>query len=123
MDDTIEKAFVGLGVAAVFGLAFLAYKHPKAYQKLFVALFALVSGVFVSLFAWNVAIVTVRDAVIRSGVLGDRIGTVLPIIESIGIPNWWFLMYPCVSIYLIFLFTFPVWLLEDEPPQGKDDKK
>lgn len=52
----MDEAVGGLIVAAATGLAFIAYKHPKGYGRIYYALsWAFVVGGF-SVFGWSLAI-------------------------------------------------------------------
>lgn len=54
----MEKLFIGLALAAVTGVSFIAYKHPRAFRKS-IGLY-LVYGtwaVMICMFAYNLAII------------------------------------------------------------------
>ena len=43
----------GIALAALTGITVFAYKHPKAYEKIFPALFFMWNAIFVVFFIWN----------------------------------------------------------------------
>jgi hypothetical protein len=52
----LESLIVGLLLALISGLTFLAYKHPRAFDQLREAIELVVSLIFTGLLAWSVAV-------------------------------------------------------------------
>jgi hypothetical protein len=51
----VEQLVAGIGVAAISGITFLAYKHPDAYKKVFIGLFVIFASVMVGLVIWDLS--------------------------------------------------------------------
>jgi hypothetical protein len=122
MDDTVEKVITGLIVAAISGLTFIAYKHPRAYGRLHLTLSTITLYITLSMVAWNVSTFTVAYVVKESKVAGDKTTETINVILSVAAPHWWFLISVGVTLYLWFLYSFR-WWLEDEIPKRVNNQE
>jgi hypothetical protein len=116
MDDNVGKGLASLAVATVGALTFVAYKHPRAYQKLLQVLVVVGLGISLSCLTWDICIVTSESTLARSGVLPkDKVNEIL---DTLQLPIWVNIAILGAILYLMFLLTFPYWLKENEPPQS-----
>jgi len=117
MDEVVEQAVVALVVSAVGALAFIAYKHPKGFEKIIGKLWFAGFAIYVIGSVWNVALLQSAEAV--KGLQLDK-STTDRIIAALPdfIPWWWHLIYVAVMIYLAILWSLPYWLLDAEPPKN-----
>jgi hypothetical protein len=116
MDSNVGTLFGGFAVAAVSAVTFVAYKHPRAYAKLYLWLcganFAGVMGMVI----WNFSNLATSNTILRSGLSPDKIAATESIINITEIPAWWIFLGGFVAFYLLFLTSLPYWLIEQEDP-------
>src|ERR1700693_3001845 len=123
IDDNLGKAIAGLVVAAIGALTFVAYRHPRAYMILGTILSVIAALGLVGIVCWDVSNYTLGDAILTSGLIGDKSSEIKTIIKRLATPTWCTIALACWSFYHLFLLSFPHWLLEPDPPKGKDNQK
>ena len=111
MDDVLKTVVSGLAVAAVGAVTFVAYRHPSAYLKLNVGISTIVSAMVLGAMIWNLSNQTARSEVAKARDL----------VEAKSTPGWWIIVGVALMGYLVFLRSFPAWLLPEKPPE-RDDK-
>jgi len=105
----------------VGALTFVAYKHPRAYSKLFPWLCATIIASLLGTAIWNYSTYAATSAILKSGVAGDKIQQAADIIGTVALPSGLALVFIGALLYFAFLLSFPAWLLEDEPPTKRGD--
>jgi hypothetical protein len=117
----IERA--SLVVAAIGALTFLAYKHPRAYESLHRVLQAICGVFLIGMAVWNASNSAV-EAAIGPDLAGANAGAIHMAISAMRAPLTWILGGIVVLFYLMFLSSFPMWLLEEEVvPDHETDKR
>jgi hypothetical protein len=122
VEDNVATIVGGIIVAALSGVTFIAYKHPRAYTRLMVSLYCVIILLFAGGFGWMMGC----SAASRAAYSAASSLTKLNLVEArdikeageaAGVPNWYPITLLAVSVYLSFLWTFPMWLLDKEPPR------
>jgi hypothetical protein len=105
---------VPICVAALSGLTFIAYEHPKEYQKLYPILVGIIFTFMVATAAYNIGAERASSAIYGS-IEGETASKASGAISDIEIP-WWIASWLPLGIYsyLFFLWTFQFWLLKDK---------
>ncbi|WP_312145322.1 hypothetical protein [Brevundimonas sp.] len=109
---------LAIGVPVFGGLAWVAYKHPKAYGRLFWVIMGLC-------FLWSIyALGTTVGASLATGKLlpmipADQAVAAKKMGENAG-RHGWAVVGPIGALFLwnMFLFSFPMWLIDSEKPKG-----
>lgn len=119
----MDKLIPALAVAAASGLTFLAYKHPRPFESVFIVL----NGVFILFwavwFGWDLGVYNSTEAVFDF-VAADKIKDAVAAGRSYRIPLWATLSASGVYVYLSFLrFGLPYLLDEDKPIDKKRGQK
>jgi len=120
----MDKLLPGLIVAALSGLTFLAYKHPKAYQKIFTWLmwssWALIAGLLI----WDFSI-TRTMGVMLPFVESGKIDQAVKASHELSILNLQLIVeFALCQFYLVFLVSLPLILgSEKQPPDEKSEAK
>jgi hypothetical protein len=125
--DIVGNAVASLVVTTVAGLTVVAYKHPRAYAKLGLFLLMVANLFLAGGVVWNFSNSAVKSAVssmlLNSGMAYAKITEIESIIGARLAPWLWYFIVTGTQIYLIFLWTFPYWLLEEAPPKGVNTKE
>jgi TRAP-type C4-dicarboxylate transport system permease small subunit len=125
VDDTVIKIGGGLVVAALSGVTFVAYKHPRAYAKVFLILIAVCTTIFLGEIVWGMSNVAARTAAFEAMKLSgsDELANADKIYAAVAAhstPDWVLGVTIAIWAYLVFLSSFPYWLLDQETPQNKN---
>jgi len=103
----MDKWFYLLAIITIVALTYLAYKHPKRYERLFNPLYIIIFMVYACLSIWNTG-TTFSLLMLNPFIKEGKIEQAKATIESLQIP-WiplhtivWFLF-----IYLLFLSFLP----------------
>jgi hypothetical protein len=72
---------------------------------------------------WNVSNQTARFAIKEPTMPFGEIDKLRALIEGVSIPIWWLGVAAVIYAYLWLLTTFPAWLLPDQPPPDREDKR
>jgi hypothetical protein len=67
VDDISAKLGGGIILAALTGVTFIAYNHPRAYRKLALFLFGFLVLLYFSLISWSVSNNNAESAVYKAG--------------------------------------------------------
>jgi hypothetical protein len=110
----MDKVIPALIVAAISSLTFVAYKHPKAYQKIFNPLAICFLITFIAVNAWNLSNTLTYSALIEYIEVG-KIKDAKTAMENYQIPYWEMWMLLGSYFYLFFLTFLPRLLDEDKP--------
>lgn len=109
------EIFLAFAVPALSGLAYLAYKHPKAYKKLFAPLYFISITCFGVLSAWDAGI-WISNIKIKEKFPNIDAKAIESTLEPWTIPYLWLIIgYLCFCFYLLFLSYLPHLIEEDEP--------
>ena len=111
----IESIVVALVVAAITSLCILAYRHPRAYAKLFRPLHYIGSAVLLSLVIWNTATSYSKILILRLDIPLEHTAQIQESLRSAQIPFVW--LIPIYFAYigcLLFLAYLPQLLEDDE---------
>ena len=60
----MQSLIVGLLLAGVSGISFIAFKHPHGYARLFPYLILAVTALFVGVTIWHIAVETTWDRIV-----------------------------------------------------------
>ena len=101
----MDKLITGLILAAVSGITFLAYRHPKAYDKLFQPLMFSSLGLFIAFSSYSLG---------WSAGHTSKEADVFPFSFE-----WIYVGYAVSYIYFKFLAMLPQ-ILEDDPKKKKE---
>lgn len=117
-----DKWLGGLALAALSGLTFLAYKHPKAFEKLFKAIMLLIIVTFLMAISWNISSDVAIQTIIKL-LPDDKHEEAFQLANSMTLHSWKFYVgYAVIYFYIIFLrFFLPDLLREDQPPKKQGD--
>ena len=109
------QALGALCVAALGGLTFAIYRHPKEYQKLCLVLIIILVFMW-TMVAINIGIHSAESAIWGSGVFEyDNATKATDAISNVEIPDWIMGVLPVALIsYIVFLSTFQYLLANDE---------
>lgn len=86
----LQTLITGLILTAVSGVTFLAYKHPKGYERLYVYLY------------WAS---TVIYLVVNSFIIGFRVGNHVAGTTKDDAATWIWIGWSCAAYTAIFVFT------------------
>jgi hypothetical protein len=119
MADTVATIIGAIAVTALSGLTVLAYKHPKAYQKLVLVLNGLIILGWVGGLSWSLSNQWVRIAVDRVAydLYSGKASALGKAVDEYALPSWLLWAFIASSLYIQFLVTFPWWLLDEQPPE------
>lgn len=125
----VDSIVTGLLLAAVSGITFIAYKHPRGYRKLLRLIFIIGLSICSGLIGWMVAVkvsATTARRITTNNALGfeDRLDQLPEAINGLN-DN---LLYPVIGLslvvlYLKFLQHLPQLLglpTEKDPPPSVD---
>jgi hypothetical protein len=123
----VETVISGIVVAAVSGLGFLAYKHSRAYKKLYWPLSIISLALFLGAIVWDksnsTAHVTALPYIPREMLaeadkaITDKTffgGPKHPVYIGIGM---------CLIFYLTFLYYLPLLFDDNKPVKEEHDKQ
>jgi hypothetical protein len=119
MDNTAATFTGGIVVAALGRLTFIAYYHPEAYKKLSLFLNSIIILVFVAGFSWSLSNQWARTAAYgeASKSCAGKTYEIGKAVDAYAVPNWLSWSFLGGSLYVFFLSTFPLWLLDKQPPE------
>jgi hypothetical protein len=116
----MENFLYSIAAAAITGLAFLAYKHPEAYSKIYGIITVAIVVAIAFMNGWNFAITAVHQQLLRklpietaSSVSQSVTDTSFSVFQSFGLPMLFY-------VFHIFLSFLPA-LIEkpsDQPPKA-----
>jgi hypothetical protein len=118
VDRTTLSIIAPIGVAIGGGLTFVAYKHPKEYMPLALCLTILLAILTVGGCIWNISNVTASGAIVTSEFLKLGMGKIDEMQAAIAVyslSGWWLIWVMLIWLYIWFLLSFPLWLLEAAP--------
>lgn len=119
MADFLGTVLSGITVAAIGGLAFVAYRHPARYRD-WVGILALLCNLVLACgITWNLANSETSSALLKPELLGDKYGEVAGIISGLQLSPWWLLACAALQCYILVLTQLRNWL-PDETPPGND---
>lgn len=118
MDASSLNVIVPLVISSGSGLAFIAYRHPREFESLAKCLNALLIIFVCYLIIWDYAIGDAEIAALQSGAIAPgKIGIIREAINACNYPSWLPIVCAIILAYLLFLSSFPVWLLPDTPAE------
>jgi hypothetical protein len=121
MDIAVAPIIGAIAAAALSGLTFLAYKHPKAYSKLSLFLNSIIILGVGSSLSWNLSNEMAGTAAEQAAYNLCQ-GTAYEIkkaVDAYMVNKWFFLAFAALAIYTLFLLSFPLWLLDEQPPEHR----
>jgi hypothetical protein len=118
MRDTIISAIV---MAAISGLTFIAYKHPKGYARMYLPVMLSGMAVFLLYATYSIGFLYGFSAASIAYMKLNPPPLHFPETES-GSPTFWMLLLPVIFVgYLSFLLALPFIL--DLPKKDKEKVK
>lgn len=115
MDLMENKLVHGLILAAVSALTYVAYKHPKAYDRLLIKLSVLFAFVNIVLITWSAGGDMAHRALLKYIEL-DKRAEARFVVESYQPSIWFFVMLLALYAYL-FALSFLHRLLDHDKPK------
>ena len=97
--EVLTPLISGLVLASASGITALAFKHPRAFAKLYPLLNVLATAAFLSLSIWAAA-VHVTWTGIRPFVPAEHLAAAEPVRETLTLPYFWI----CVTYALLLVF-------------------
>ncbi|MBU1235562.1 MAG: hypothetical protein KJ634_00745 [Gammaproteobacteria bacterium] len=104
----MENFLYSLAAAALGGLAFLAYRHPEAYSRIYGLITAAIVTAVAFMNGWNLAVVAILDLLTKrlplettNGVLQEVTDSKFSIFQSFALP----MLFLAFHIFLSFLPT------------------
>jgi hypothetical protein len=115
-----ETITAGLLLAAVSGITYLAYKHPPAYRKVFLPLFALNNFINIILVVWILGVQTAHIKLMPF-IESSKSGQAHEAVDGI-LPRWWLVGAVCfgTNVYLLLLYWLPK-LFDEEKEKSPDE--
>ena len=118
----METLVSGLILAALSGLTFLAYRHPEAYEKIYVPFVLAYGVIFIGTVGWNFGVLKTTYAVL------DEIGynfldDAEKAKERLLLPEWLWLVLIGLYLYMTFLATLPKITGAQKPPDPQNGEK
>lgn len=112
-NDMPTELWAPLVIAAITGLAFIAYKHPTGFKRINLPLVALSLIIFVSMMIWNVAISKGYTAIMLflDPAKFEKASVAVKDIQVNA--DLWFVVMLVFNVYLGILWWLPV-LIKDE---------
>ena len=117
----IESIFVGLVLATVSGITFIAYKHPDGFQRIYTNVLGLVTMVLISFSIFQIL------NIISAAVVIKHLATEMPtqplssikenidvLSQSLWYIGWAVSIFAAVFAYLFILRKLP-YILDDMP--------
>jgi hypothetical protein len=120
MGAFLATLFGGLGVAAITGLTFLAYKHPSAYEKVFKGLEIVLGIIMLLIMFWSLAVSRAHLNLLPF-IDQEKRAAADVAVQSIDLFSWkLFFAYFALYLYLLFLRFLRFLLHEDECQPRKE---
>lgn len=116
----VETILSGLAIAAIAGITVIAYRHPKGFEKLYVALAIVIASIVGAILSWNFSNHTAQIAI--SSISIESYYELRDKIEAKAVPVWVIGAFGVLYLYLMFLYYLPTILNEDDP-EKKDEPK
>lgn len=117
----IATIVTSLAVAFITGVTFLAYKHPKAFKRLYWPLCFLITCAFLATSVWNSAISAVLST-LKDFIPASHLQTAMQKAHELDLPAWYLLVFFASIIYIVFLLWLPNLLAEDSDKEKTKDK-
>ena len=122
-DAIFEATVSALIVAAVTGLTFIAYKHPKAYSRCYVWLLVISTAAFCCVLTY-IAGYSIACATAARFVLPDKLPEMELALGAHALAYVWiFVGYFAWMIYLVLLALLPFILGQGDPDDPVQPKK
>ncbi len=115
------KLVAGVALAAISAVTIVAYKHPKAYIKLWVALTISLSAGIVGIGVWDISNIAASNTLLNIDLPSNKLTEAMTTIKSAMPPAWWVWILIAINGYLVVLATLPQWLLDPEKPKNQND--
>jgi hypothetical protein len=121
MDHAVATIIGAIAVAALSGLTFLAYKHQKAYQKLSLFLGSIIILGLGAGLSWNISNQWAGTAAEQAAynLCPGKAYEIRKAVDAYTVPSWLFLAFVAWTLYGLFLSSFPLWLLDEQPPERR----
>jgi hypothetical protein len=110
----LDKVLPALFIAAISALTFLAYKHPKGYQKISLAINVTYGVAVTSALTWHLGSYFTYEAIIPF-LEASKIQEAKAVANSYLIPSWILFVGCATSAYMTFLLFLPKLLGDDKP--------
>lgn len=112
----MEALVVGLVLAFVSGLAYIAYRHPSGYAKIWPWVWVVLTVGYIAALTWSFAVRATKNALMQF-IESPREDKALVAVNGLELPDLWILgIYLASFFYLFFLAHLPHIL-------GSNDKK
>jgi hypothetical protein len=111
----MDKAIPALIVAAISSLTFVAYKHPKAYKKIWAPLMVCYGMAFLCSIVWNTGVQFTFDA-LNKYIEAGKGEEAFAAFQNNLIPVW-VILASIVLYFYLFMLTFLPRVLDEEKPK------
>lgn len=116
-----DKLVASLVVAALGGLTWLAYRHPKALDRLYWPIVGTAMAMFLGGLVWDGSNAAARNAIIPF-VSSDKSGIAKAASDALVVLNLPLVLYLVgINFYMFFLSYLPRLIGEEKPRDKKDD--
>lgn len=117
----IETIISGIVLAAISGLTFIAYKHPKGYFRIHIPLTTIIGSTMMCILFWNFGVMTAHSKLIKFLVTDTR-AEQDAIIDSITVNVWWVVgINFVIMMYLTFLLFMRNIIPDESISKPKDE--
>jgi hypothetical protein len=114
LEDKMEAFLATVGVAALTGLTYLAYRHPNAFGKLALPLIISIFIVIVGNAVWDVALDATYNA-LQGFIPPEKTAAARAVTAAKHVAFWVTPGLLVLTLYLIFLQSLPRLLKDDAP--------
>lgn len=115
----MDKLIPGILIAALSAITFLAYKHPRAYSRLYLVVVVGGSLILMGLALWDAALVSAHKGLLRY-IPAENLAAAKAARDQMFVQSDWIVFgSAAVFCYLVFLHWVLPWLLGDERPPEK----
>lgn len=110
----MEGFLYTVAMASISGLTFIAYKHPKAFYKMFSYILSVSFLAYSMIMTWNIAGSYLR-AKLSEQLTEEQFAIIEPTFEAVRFPSLVIsAIYGSLLVYLIFLNSLPSLLHHDD---------
>jgi hypothetical protein len=118
----VDTLISGLALAGISAVTYVAYRHPRAYPNICIALTGFMLAILAVLVTWDVAIGRAYIA-LRPHLSDENLLATAEAMERLHVPIWPLASSLGIAAYFLVLLFLPNALGHQEPPDPKDDKE
>ena len=118
----MQSLIVGLLLACVSAISFVAFKHPNGYARLFPYLIGIASALFIGMTVWQVA-VEMTWSRLNDFVVSESRSDAKAAKDELGLPYWWVTFaYFGAAAFLWINLRLPPFLQDTDTEISPDEK-